>query len=185
MADTKIILAAVSSYGTMADPRARYRVMIKAGDRNELIEKFGKFILSEAERALADAEIMEDLEELDRDNILKDLDLTEVNPEVGRRDIVTVDALLTDYHIEYEVCDADSPLARTREVILMTDHDKECGADGEFGYVTQFIPIEREEEQRHGSDMTSVELPGGTISGTDSEVMQELLCWDRHVLPVV
>lgn len=176
-----VLLAVVSAYGAMSEPDSRYRIIIKPTDRADLEAKFRKYIESEINRALGDEEIMDTLEELDPEEVMECLDLSELSMCADARDVIAVMGLGTDYHLEYVKVTTDAVDADAEEFIVMTG----CGYEGcgpaEFPEVIQVFSSDMEEsEQRQVHNYCGD--PDRVIIGTTPEIFEELIGCDRHLL---
>lgn len=152
-------LAVISSYGTLSDPSQHYRGAILFSDKNTFFNLLSNYLKDQVEKAMKDEEIMEELEEVNLQKAEKEIkegireietDLQKILKAEGmeRRLIVTIQEVLTDWHIEIfgpEKIDA-YPVKDNKIAVLASDMEEGCGAGGEFLEVVQIVSPDEDED---------------------------------------
>lgn len=110
--------------------------------------------------------------------------------EEGKRGVIEVLELCTDYHVENpEIIAQTSPdddPSKWREAIVMTEHGMECCEKSEFpSVVAVYDPASDLDEEGNPRLEEYTDNYHGTIMMTSTELQSHLLGWDRHVIPVV
>lgn len=167
----------------------RYRVVIQAENAEEFNAKLKAFMCGETVRAMTTPEISGEIGPVDPAKVYEALDGFTF-PEEGKREVIEVAELSTDYHVENPSIpthgEDDVDPSAWRNAIVMTAYDIECHGQSEFPSVVDVYDLASEIDEEGKPILISYsDNYHGTIYMTGSELSSHLLCWDRHVIPVM
>lgn len=173
----------VSAFGSAGNSEKPYRAAIRC-DRTEIEEALHGFLMSEIKRVKGDPEIMEDIEELDREEAEASVkQVLEENRELISQvsafhleDVVVLPMIqwLTDYHVEfYRPAENETSLADAQQVVILYSYDAECCGQSEFPTIQQLIDT-RDETGTPDAEQYS-DLCGEPVGATTSQKWKELI----------
>lgn len=188
MGNNKII-GVVSAYGAMTECDNRYRALIYAENAEEFNAKLKAFMLEETVRAMSAPEIAREIGPVNPVKVYEAL-AEFTFPEEGKREVMEVLELNTDYHVENPALtsqgDVDIDRSSWKNAIVMTEYGMECSGPSEFPSVVAIYDPASEKDEAGKPVLTEyTDNYQGTIMMAPSELESHLLGWERHVVPVM
>lgn len=165
----KSYIAAISSYGTVSNPRQRYIVALRFAKKEKLMEALKDFLPVQIMIAKTDPVYKEELEE-GVDTVMAFSEISKGIKEISeqydevmsidysirneeKRLLLSIPEILTDFHIEiFQESEEDlSWLNDSKEIGIMADDGIEgCGGPDEFYSVRKFCDPKEEGEVHFG-----------------------------------